>query len=120
RKEGAIVRQLEQGRGSQWDPGLVDVTLRLIRDGIVCFRPAGLEIMEPCAAAPAGAGHAVLLVEDDPAHALLARRSLEAAFEHVLVRHTSSAAAAIDLCRGSTWSLVVVDQTLPDASGLEL
>jgi putative two-component system response regulator len=41
-----IVREIERGRGSQWDPALVDHTLKLIESGAVSFAPDGLEIAE--------------------------------------------------------------------------
>jgi putative two-component system response regulator len=115
-----IVGELRSGRGRQWDPDLVDLVLRLIGDGVLRFGASGLEIAEPDAVASACSGHAVLLVDDDAQRALVARDALESTFEHVLVRHAPTAAAAVELCRGSTWSLAVVAETLPDASGLEL
>jgi putative two-component system response regulator len=118
--ETAIAQELAAGRGAQWDPELVDLTLRLIAEGTVRFARDGLEVLERCGTAQVAAEHAVLLVDGNADRALRARRSLESAFAHVLVGHAANAAAAIDLCRGSTWSLVVVDETLPDATGLEL
>ena len=41
-----IVRELEHGRGTQWDPAIVDHALRLIESGAVSFAPDGLEIPE--------------------------------------------------------------------------
>ena len=41
-----IVRELERGRGTQWDPAIVDHALRLIESGAVTFAPDGLEIAE--------------------------------------------------------------------------
>jgi putative nucleotidyltransferase with HDIG domain len=41
-----VVRELERGRGTQWDPALVDHTLKLIESGAVSFAPDGLEIAE--------------------------------------------------------------------------
>jgi len=44
--EPQIVRELEQGRGSQWDPTIVDLVLRLIETGAVSFSAEGLRISQ--------------------------------------------------------------------------
>ena len=41
-----IVRELERGRGSQWDPTIVDHVLRLVESGAISFARDGLEIAE--------------------------------------------------------------------------
>jgi HD-GYP domain-containing protein (c-di-GMP phosphodiesterase class II) len=41
-----IVRELERGRGTQWDPAILDHALRLIECGAISFTPDGLEIAE--------------------------------------------------------------------------
>ena len=40
--EPEIVRELERGRGTQWDPTLVDLVLRLIETEAVSFSAEGL------------------------------------------------------------------------------
>ena len=44
--EPAIVRELERGRGSQWDPAIVDLVLRLIETDAVSFSAEGLQISQ--------------------------------------------------------------------------
>ena len=46
-----IVHELERGRGTQWDPAIVDRVLRLIESGALSFARDGLEI----AGSPPGA-----------------------------------------------------------------
>jgi putative two-component system response regulator len=43
--EHDVVRELEQGRGRQWDPGLVDVALELIADGQLRFGASGMSVL---------------------------------------------------------------------------
>lgn len=42
--EPQIVRELEQGRGRQWDPAVVDVALEMIDSGELSFAADGLRI----------------------------------------------------------------------------
>jgi putative two-component system response regulator len=44
--EPEIVRELERGRGAQWDPTLVDLVLRLIETDVVSFSAEGLRISQ--------------------------------------------------------------------------
>jgi putative two-component system response regulator len=44
--EPEIVRELERGRGTQWDPTLVDLVLRLIETDVVSFSADGLRISQ--------------------------------------------------------------------------
>ena len=44
--EPEIVRELERGRGTQWDPTLVDLVLRLIETDVVSFSAEGLRISQ--------------------------------------------------------------------------
>jgi putative two-component system response regulator len=44
--EPAIVRELERGRGTQWDPTLVDLVLRLIETEAISFSAEGLCISQ--------------------------------------------------------------------------
>ena len=41
----AVVRELEKGRGLQWDPALVDIALGLIADGRIRFGPSGMSVL---------------------------------------------------------------------------
>ena len=40
-----IVAELEAGRGSQWDPGVVSAALALVDRGVICFGADGVEIV---------------------------------------------------------------------------
>jgi putative two-component system response regulator len=44
--EPEIVRELERGRGTQWDPMLIDLVLRLIETDVVSFSAEGLCISQ--------------------------------------------------------------------------
>lgn len=115
-----IMRELTQGRGQQWDPRIVDVVLDMIRFGELRFGSDGLVLMEVSDGEKRKASFTVLLVEDDPAQAALAVTTLEGALENVRIIHAADVASAIELARGSTWSLAVLDHHLPDGTGLEL
>ena len=41
-----IVRELERGRGTQWDPTIVDHVLKLVESGAIGFAPDGLVLAE--------------------------------------------------------------------------
>jgi putative two-component system response regulator len=44
--EPAIVQELERGRGTQWDPSIVDLVLRLIETDAISFSAEGLRISQ--------------------------------------------------------------------------
>ena len=44
--EPEIVRELERGRGTQWDPHIVDVVLRLVDSDVISFAADGLRISQ--------------------------------------------------------------------------
>ena len=94
--------------------------LDLIRSGELRFGSVGLSLTAPGEAPVPVASISILLVEDDPDHALLAKEVLEAQVENAAVTHVSDMASALDLCRGATWSLVLLDHHLPDGNGIEL
>ena len=60
----------------------------------------------------------LFLIEDDPDHALLIRRTFERAGHHVT--HCRTAADALIVLAQNTFDLVVLDHGLPDMDGLEL
>ncbi|HYM63517.1 MAG TPA: response regulator [Gaiellaceae bacterium] len=114
-----ILSELETGAGAQWDPELVSIVLGGIESGDLGFTPSGIRVAKQSPAA----NHkifSVLLVEADSADAKLARDAIEAAFDDVRVVHSQNAAGALELCAMSIWSLVLIDQQLPGASGIEL
>jgi putative two-component system response regulator len=115
-----LVRELRDGRGSQWDPALVDATLELIKSGELAFDDDGLRLVDRSALARDRTQLSVLLVDDDPDHALLAAESLEAGSDNIRVVHARDVASAKELCRSSRWALAVVDYNLPDGNGLDL
>jgi len=115
-----IVRQLQEGSGKQWDPNLVELTLDLIRRGELTFDAQGLHVRQPAAPESQGAMFSILLVEDDPDHALLAATAIENALDDVRVVHARDVRTAVELCRGATWSLALLDYRLPDGTGLDV
>jgi HD-GYP domain-containing protein (c-di-GMP phosphodiesterase class II) len=44
--EPEIVRELERGRGTQWDPTIVDAVLRMIETEAISFSADGLRISQ--------------------------------------------------------------------------
>jgi response regulator RpfG family c-di-GMP phosphodiesterase len=114
-----VVSELRQGRGTQWQPELVDLVLGLIERRELRFGLQGLLLDAPGEPAHPQPPLSVLLVEDDADHALLAKEALENALSRAVVSHAPDIASAIELCRGATWSLVVLDQHLPDGSGID-
>lgn len=116
----AVVHELQRGRGTQWDPALVDVVLELIRAGELVFGTEGLALAPDEPPAPPEPRFTVLLVEDDPDDAALAAQALEAAIPDVRIVRAGTVEEAIELCGGVHWSLALVDHRLPDGSGLEL
>ena len=117
----AIAAELRAYSGAQWDARVVDAALALVERGELRFGPGGLVVLSPDEPeSPAALRRPVLLVEDDPDHATLAREALEEALGDVAVSHAGDLATARELCAGSAWSLVVVDNKLPDGCGLEL
>jgi len=75
-------------------------------------------MMEGSASRTTGEGPRVLLVEDDPSHALLMRERLEDLVEEI--DHADTRGAAMNALRRSFYDLVVLDAGLPDGSGFEL
>jgi putative two-component system response regulator len=119
-RRDAIVRELTEGRATQWDPAPVDVALDLIRTGRLVFESTGFRLS---AAPPAEEPHAmfsVLLVEDDHDHAELVGEVIRRSVDDVRVIHAPDVATAQRLLADSAWSLAVLDHNLPDGSGLDL
>ena len=120
-RPAAIVRELEEGLGAQWDPTPAGIALDLIRTGRLVFGPEGFRITsrDEAVSTPNGV-LSVLLVEDDPDHASLVSRVIKRASDDVRVIHAADMASAEKLLADCTWSLAVLDHNLPDGSGLEL
>ena len=114
-----ILRELDAGAGTQWDAELVQVVLGLIREGELEFTSDGVAVRETVRTEPQRPVPSVLLIEDNPEHAVLATEAIEDALGAVHVLHALDLASATELCRNSVWSLAVVDQHLPDGSGLD-
>ena len=117
---GAIAQELRLGRGTQWDPLVTDAAISLIESGELRLARDGVRLASDPASAPELAPRSVLLVEGDPADAAVARETIERAVVGVSVMHAADLATATRLCRGASWALVVVDDLLPDGSGLQL
>jgi len=113
-----ILSELAKGAGAQWDPELVRIVLAGIESGDLGFTPSGIRV-----ATQTEAKHkifSVLLVEEDSAGAEPARDAIDTAFDDVRVVHAKNAVRALELCGTSVWSLVLIDQHLPNGSGMEL
>jgi putative two-component system response regulator len=114
-----ILSELEKGAGAQWDPDLVSIVLAGIDRGDLGFTPSGIRI----ATQSPGLSHkifSVLLVGQDAAGGELTRTAIETAFDDVKVIRTPDAAGALELCATSVWSLVLIDQHLPNGGGMDL
>jgi putative two-component system response regulator len=74
--EPEIVSELARGRGTQWDPTLVDLVLRLVETDAISFSADGLRISQVL---PHRAAAAVLRFPGPKTHAELIGRSQEAA-----------------------------------------
>ena len=117
---GAIAQELRLGRGTQWDPLVTDAALRLIESGELRLARDGVRLASDPAYAPELAPRSVLLAAADPSDAAVARETIERAVAGVSVMHAADLATATRLVRGASWALVVVDDRLPDGSGLQL
>jgi putative two-component system response regulator len=115
----AILVELAEGRGAQWDPDLVDVALELIGSGALSFDENGLELLSDDELPERLPIQSVLLVEEDGDDAELAVRVLEHEFAEVRVVRAESVERGLDLFRSSSWQLAIVDHQLPDGSGLD-
>ena len=115
-----IVVELRELRARQWDPELVDVALALIDTGELELSAEGLRLLEQPPAPVVAPGLTVLLVEDDDNEAALMTEALERALAGVVIARVATAAGAADVMRGSTWSLAVVDDNLPDGHSMQV
>jgi putative nucleotidyltransferase with HDIG domain len=115
-----VVAELIACRAQQWDPQIVDLTLRLIESGELELTSDGLRLLEPAAAPPAGPSLAVLLVEDDDNYALLVTSALERALDSAVIARARSVAGAAELVSASEWSLAIVDDGLEDGHGMQV
>jgi response regulator RpfG family c-di-GMP phosphodiesterase len=120
RTPAQIVAELEQLRGAQWDPQVVDITLALIESGELELGSEGLRLLEQASEAATRSGLAVLLVEADDEHAKLVMEALERALDAPVVARARTIAGAAELVNGSEWSLAIVDHELPDGLGVEI
>ncbi len=119
-RRDAIVRELTEGRATQWDSAPVDVALDLIRTGELVFEATGFRLSAPAPAEEPRAMFSVLLVEDDQDHAELVGEVIRRSVDDVRVIHAPDVATARRLLADSAWSLAVLDHNLPDGSGLDL
>ncbi|HEY6961937.1 MAG TPA: response regulator [Gaiellaceae bacterium] len=115
-----IAAELTTHSGSQWDPAVVEIVLRLIASGELVFGADGLHLLDRTVAETPLPTLAVLLVEDDDVHAQLVSEALERALDGAVVSRAASVAGAAELANGAEWSLAVVDHQLPDGRGLDV
>jgi putative two-component system response regulator len=120
RTQEQIVEELLEWRSKQWDPQIVDLVLAMIASGELELSTDGLRLLEQAPAEVSVQAFAVLLVEDDDDHAELVTEVLERALEGAVVSRAGSVARATELSTGSTWSLAVVDHSLPDGLGMQV
>jgi putative nucleotidyltransferase with HDIG domain len=116
----AVVRELEDGRGTQWDPALIDLVIGFIGAGEVAFGPDGLSVTSAEFSRGTRIVPTVLLVEGDRDHATLAAMALQATLGDVRVVLAGAVEEALRLCAGSNWSVAVLGQRLPDGSGIDV
>ena len=116
----AIAQELRLGRGTQWDPLVTDAALQLAESGELRLARDGVRLASDPMQAPELAPRSILLAAADPADAAIARETIERAVHGVSVMHAADLATATRLCRGASWALVVVDDSLPDGSALQL
>jgi putative two-component system response regulator len=114
-----VIEELHACRGTQWDPQIVDLTLRLIASGELDLGGAELRLREPTASLPPTPRVAVLLVEDDDDYAERVTEALELALEGAVIARARSVANAAELVNGSEWSLAIVDHSLEHGSGMQ-
>src|SRR5688572_13344014 len=62
----------------------------------------------------------IMLVDDHPIVRRGVNDILAQAFPHAAVQEVGSGGEAIALARGQSWDIVILDLTLPDASGLDV
>jgi putative two-component system response regulator len=115
-----IVEELQECRGTQWDPQIVDLVLELIASGELVLGADGLHLLEQPQAEVSVPGCSVLLVEGDDDHALLLTEVLRDALAGAIVSRVGSVAGAAEASDRSTWSLAVVDHNLPDGLGMQV
>jgi putative two-component system response regulator len=115
-----VVRELRACRAAQWDPQIVDLTLRLIASGELDLGTHGLHLREPTTALPVAPRVAVLLVEDDDEHAVHITSALERALDGAVIARARSVSGAARLVDGSEWSLAIVDHLLQDGVGMQV
>jgi putative two-component system response regulator len=116
----AILDELRENSGSQWDAEIVSIVLDLIESGELALSPGGLQILEQRPEPACPSGLAVLLVEDDDDHALLVSEALTRALDSPVIARARTVAGAVELVNGSAWSLAIVDHRLPDGLGVEV
>jgi putative two-component system response regulator len=115
----AIIHELDAGLGTQWDPDFAELMLAGIRCGDVSFAASGIEVFSRAAGTPLPS-ESVLLVEDDLDFADRVTSAIQEAFAGARVVLARDAATAVELCRGASWSLAILDHELPDGDGLDV
>ena len=115
-----IVRELEDGRGRQWDPALIDLVIGFIAASEVAFDAGGLRVTSADFSRETKIVPTVLLLEDDRDHATLAAMALQATLGDVRVVLAGAVEEALRFCADSTWSVAVIDQHLQDGCGIDV
>ena len=116
----AVLRELDAGRGRQWDPVLIDLVAGFVAAGEVAFGPDGLRVTNTELSRETRVVPTVLLVEDDRDHATLAAMAIQATLGDVRVVLAAAGEEALAICAVSTWSVAVLDERLHAGSGIDV
>jgi len=116
----AVLRELDAGRGRQWDPVLINLVAGFVAAGEVAFDTDGLRVTNTELSRETRVVPTVLLVEDDRDHATLAAMAIQATLGDVRVVLAAAAEEALAICAGSTWSVAVLDERLHAGSGIDV
>ena len=116
----AVLRELDAGRGRQWDPVLINLVAGFVAAGEVAFDTDGLRVTNTELSRETRVVPTVLLVEDDRDHATLAAMAIQATLGDVRVVLAAAGEEALAICAGSTWSVAVLDERLHAGSGIDV
>jgi putative two-component system response regulator len=115
-----VLAELHAGRATQWDPRVVDLALELVASGELRVGSGCAELVAVDAPERRATAASVLVVDQNGADVELLRAAVEEAVAGVHVAVAADLATAVDLCRTSAWSLVLVGDPLPGADGLDV
>ena len=115
------VAELRAGRGSRWDPTVVDAALDAIEDGRIRFdgpTNASADLSDPLAGG-ATPMIRVVVVDDHPAVRIGLADFLDAQDGFEIVGQAENGAQAVELSRSAQPDVVVMDIRMPELDGIE-